>query len=246
MIQANQLTKRYGKHTILESIDLEVGDGERVAVLGSNGAGKTTLLKCMLGLVDFEGRLTIDSLDVKSRGRAARQRLAYVPQMPPIFDLSLSAFLDLFGSIRDVDPASVASRLSDLGLALDVYGDKPMRQLSGGMLQKAYLALALAADSAVLLLDEPTAGLDPGSRQEFIEHLADVNGDRCMVLATHRLEEAESIAERLIILHRGGIVFDGPLGDSNGTDAIRGIGGPELEQVVKRFLTVADQLEGDQ
>jgi ABC-type multidrug transport system ATPase subunit len=246
MIQANRLTKRYGRHTILESIDLEIGDGERVAVLGSNGAGKTTLLKCMLGLVDFEGRLTIDGLDVKSSGRAARQRLAYVTQMPPIFDLSLSAFLELFGAIRDVDPASVASRLSDLGLALDIYGDKPMRQLSGGMLQKGYLALALAADSAVLLLDEPTAGLDPGSRREFIEHLSDVNGDRCMVLATHRLEEAESIAERLIILHRGGIVFDGPLGDSNGTDAGGGIGGSELEQVVKRFLTVADQPGGGQ
>jgi ABC-2 type transport system ATP-binding protein len=246
MIQADQLTKRYGRHTILEAIDLEIGDGERVAVFGSNGAGKTTLLKCMLGLVDFEGRLIIDGLDVKSSGRAARQRLAYVPQMPPIFDLSLSAFLDLFGAIREVEPASVASRLSDLRLALDVYGDKPMRQLSGGMLQKAYLALALAADSAVLLLDEPTAGLDPGSRREFIEHLADINGDRCMLLATHRLEEAESIAERLIILHRGGIVFDGPLGESNGTDGRAGIGGAELEQVVKRFLTVADQPGGDQ
>lgn len=246
MIQANQLTKRYGKHIILEAVDLEIGDGERVAVLGSNGAGKTTLLKCMLGLVDFEGRVTIDGLDVRSRGRAARQRLAYVPQMPPVFDLSLSAFLDLFGAIRDVDPASVASRLSDLGLILDLYGDKPMRQLSGGMLQKAYLALALAADSAVLLLDEPTAGLDPGSRREFIEHLADVNGDRGMVLATHRLDEAESIADRLIILHRGGIVFDGPLGDSNGTDARGAIGGQELEQVVKRFLTVADKPVSDQ
>lgn len=246
MIAANQLTKRYGKHTILEAIDLEIGDWERVAVLGSNGAGKTTLLKCMLGLVDFEGRLTIDGLDVKSSGRAARQRLAYVPQMPPVFDLSLSAFLELFGEIRNVDRASVASRLSDLGLVLDVYGDKPMRQLSGGMLQKAYLALALAADSAVLLLDEPTAGLDPGSRREFIEHLAEVNGDRCMVLATHRLDEAELIAERLIILHQGGIVFDSPLGESNGTDARGSIGGRELEQVVKRFLTVADELVHDQ
>ncbi len=246
MIRASQLTVRYGKHTILDAIDLEIATGERIAVLGANGAGKTTLLKCMLGLVDFEGRLAIDGLDVRSSGRAVRQRLAYVPQMPPIFDLSLGAFLDLFGAIRAIEPASVTSRLSDLGLALDVYGEKPMRQLSGGMLQKGYLALALAADAPLLLLDEPTAGLDPGSRREFIEHLQDVNGDRGMVLATHRLEEAESIANRLIILHQGGIVFDGPLGESNGTDARDGTRGLALDQVVKRFLTIADQPRADQ
>jgi ABC-type multidrug transport system ATPase subunit len=246
MIQASRLTVRYGKHTILNAIDLEIATGERIAVLGANGAGKTTLLKCMLGLVDFEGRLAIDGLDVRSRGRTVRGHLAYVPQMPPIFDLSLGAFLDLFGAIRAIESASVASRLSDLGLALDIYGEKAMRQLSGGMLQKGYLALALAADAPVLLLDEPTAGLDPGSRREFIEHLQDVNGDRGMVLATHRLEEAESIADRLIILHRGGIVFDGPLGESNGTDVRGGTGGLALEQIVKRFLTIADQPRVDQ
>jgi ABC-type multidrug transport system ATPase subunit len=246
MIQASRLTVRYGKHTILEAIDLEIATGERVAVLGDNGAGKTTLLKCMLGLVDFEGRLAIDGLDVRSNGRAVRQRLAYVPQMPPVFDLSLGGFLDLFGAIRNIEPTSVAERLSELGLALDTYAAKPMRQLSGGMLQKGYLALALAADAPVLLLDEPTAGLDPGSRREFIEHLQDVNGDRGMVLATHRLEEAESIADRLIILHRGGIVFDGPLGESNGTDASGGTRDPALEQVVKRFLAIADQPGADQ
>ncbi|MDX1660617.1 MAG: ABC transporter ATP-binding protein [Gemmatimonadota bacterium] len=211
MIRADDLTKRYGAQTVLDGLDLEIERGERVAVLGVNGAGKTTLFRCLLGLTDFEGELTVDGAAAGPESREVRSRIGYVPQLPPIYDTTLEGFLELFAGLRDVDVQIAEARLEELGLPIEETAGKSMSELSGGMLQKAYLAMALAAETPVLLLDEPTASLDPGSRREFVRLLKQIDRRMTMVLASHRLEEIEPLADRLVVLHRGAIAFDGTL-----------------------------------
>lgn len=213
MIEVRELTKRYGRLTVLEGLEFGVGRGERVAVLGVNGAGKTTLFRCLLGLTGFDGELSVDGRLAGPRGREARSRIGYVPQLPPVYDLTLSRFLGFFAELREIPSSVVVGRLAQLGLDIDETRDKPMRELSGGMLQKAYLALALASSAPVLLLDEPTASLDPGSRRDFVKLLGNIERETTVLLASHRLEEIEPLAERIVVLDSGRVAFDGTLTD---------------------------------
>jgi ABC-type multidrug transport system ATPase subunit len=209
VIHAVGLTKRFGSHTILDHLDLEVAQGERVALLGLNGAGKTTFMRCLLGLVPFEGALRVADRDVHGGGREARSRLGYVPQRAPSFDGTLGEVIDFFTRLRGTAPEAVEARLEALDLPLSEHGEKAVRTLSGGMLQKALLALALGAEVPLLLLDEPTANLDAKARREFLRSLQQVNDGTTILLASHRFADVEAVADRLLVLHRGSIAFDG-------------------------------------
>lgn len=213
MIRVDGLRKSYGEQVVLDGLDLQVDRGERVAVLGLNGAGKTTLLQCLLGLIGFEGSVRVDGRQAGPAGKEARRRIGYVPQRPPVFDMTVASFLHLFSDLRDAPVEPAAGRMAEFGLPPDEVGQKEMSALSGGMLQKTLLALALGAEAPVLLLDEPTASLDPSSRREFVRVLEGVDGDRTMLFATHRLGDVESLASRVILIHGGGVVFDGTLED---------------------------------
>lgn len=213
MIHARSLTKRFGRQRVLDDIALDVGAGERVALLGLNGAGKTTLMRCLLGLVSFEGDLTIAGCDVRSDGREARAHLGYVPQRVPHFDGTLAEVVEFFARLRASNRERVRERLATLGLSLDEHGNKSIRELSGGMLQKVLLALALGEHVPLLLLDEPTANLDPRARGEFLRALRQIDRQTTVLLASHRLADVEALAERLVVLHDGRIVFDGTMPD---------------------------------
>lgn len=203
------LTKGFGDQVVLRDLDLEVAPGQRIALLGPNGAGKTTLFRCLLGTTGFRGEVRVAGRDVRERGREARALTGYVPQKAPAYGMTLRGFVELFADLRDVGPDRVARRLDDLGMPLSGAGDKPMRALSGGMLQKAVLALALASEAPLLLLDEPTASLDPGSRREFLRAVRSVGEGRTLLFASHRFDEIETLADRVLVLHRGRFAFDG-------------------------------------
>lgn len=209
MIEIQGLRKRFGEHAVLDGLDLTVRPGERVAVLGLNGAGKTTLFRCLLGLLPFEGRLEVDGRAAGPHGKEARRRIGYLPQQPPRFDLRLREFVELFAALRGVSPEGPARWLADLGLPLEGHGGKRLRELSGGMLQKALLALALGSEAPVLLLDEPTANLDAATRKEFLRALGRADEETTVLFASHRLDDVESLATRLLVLHGGRFVFDG-------------------------------------
>lgn len=211
MVRAESLTRRYKGRTVLDRLDFEIERGERVALVGSNGAGKTTLFRCLLGLIGFEGRLSVGGLEPGPAARGVRALVAHVPQLPPVFDMPLKGFLGFFAGLRGIPMADVATCLEELGMSLSETGGTPLRALSGGMIQKAYLALALAARAPVLLLDEPTASLDPASRRDLLHHLTEVSRDTTMILASHRLEEIEPLADRVLALAAGRIAFDGAL-----------------------------------
>lgn len=209
MIAAAGLSRRFGDQRVLDGLTLSIAAGERVALLGLNGAGKTTLFRCMLGLITFDGELAIDGIAVDRRGREARARIGYVPQRPPHFPGSLGELVAFFSGLRGLDEGEVAARMAALDLSLAEHADKPVRALSGGMLQKTLLALATAARVPVLLLDEPTANLDPRARRDFVRALGEVPEGTTVLLSSHRLEDIRAVADRLLLLHGGRIVFDG-------------------------------------
>lgn len=209
VVRVRGLAKRYGDQVVLRDLDLDVPAGQRVALLGPNGAGKTTLFRCLLGTTGFEGEVRVSGRDVLRQGREARAMTGYVPQKVPSHEMTLREFVDFFAELRGLDPEHPARRLADLGMPLEVAGEKPMRDLSGGMLQKAVLALALASEAPLLLLDEPTASLDPGSRREFLRAVRGVEEERALLFASHRFDEIETLADRVLVLHRGRIAFDG-------------------------------------
>lgn len=211
MIRARGLSKRYGDAVVLDDVSFQAASGERIAILGMNGAGKTTLFRCLLGLTGFDGALEVGGDHVSGEAVNVRRRIGYVPQLPPVFDLTLAGFVELVSDMREIPRDRATAKLEELGLPLAEAGATPLSELSGGMLQKAYLALALAAEPALLLLDEPTSSLDPRSRRAFVRLLAGVKPDTTVILASHRLEEIEPLADRLLVLHRGRIAFDGTL-----------------------------------
>lgn len=239
VIEASELSKSFGDRLVLDEVSFRVGTGERIAILGLNGAGKTTLIRCAMGLLSYGGSVRIGGLEVGDNGKRARGLIGYVPQRPPLFGMGLGAMVELFATIRGTPRDSVVRRLADLGLALEESADTPVRALSGGMLQKILLAIALASDPPVLMLDEPTANLDPRARREFLRSLDAVGANRTVLLASHRLEEVETLARRVWILHDGRLVFDGSL------DALRARAGAEGRLWIRTTAGHRDQVRAE-
>lgn len=224
MIAAAGLSKRFGQQRVLDELTLSIRPGERVALLGLNGSGKTTLFRCLLGLIRYDGRVRIDGLDATRRGRDARARIGYVPQRPPLFPGSLGELVGFFGGLRGLDPEVVSRRMAALELSLSDHAEKPVRALSGGMLQKTLLALATAAQVPLLLLDEPTANLDPRARRDFVRALEDIPAETTILLSSHRIEDIRAVAGRLLLMEGGRIAFDGSFAD------LEAAGGPASER----------------
>ena len=225
---------------VLGGLSFDVPAGQKVAVIGLNGAGKTTLLRCLLGLVTFGGVLTIDGL-AAGRGREgseARRKIGYVPQRIPAFDLTVSEFTELVTGIRGSEMDSISGVLDDLGLRFAQVSDQHMGSLSGWMLQKLLLALALGSDASVLLLDEPTASLDPSARRDFFAGVAGAPKGTTVLFASHRLEEIEQLADRVLLLHQGGLAYDG---SAAGLWALAGATDLELQAVRSSARRTATQ-----
>ncbi len=158
-IALESVTKAYGSFKAVDDLTASIERGGVWALLGPNGAGKTTLLKCMLGLIHFKGRITIEGFDIGSKGKAARGMIGYVPQQPSLYDnLSVLETLRFYANMRGVKRSRITELLEFVGLEL--WGRASVGALSSGMRQRLMLALALLSDPPTLLLDEPTANLD--------------------------------------------------------------------------------------
>ena len=212
-----------GDRPALAAVSLSVAPGERLAMLGANGAGKSTLLLAIVGLLRASGRIELDGEPViagQSRGLCARVGLVF---QEPDDQLFMPTVLDdvAFGLLNrrvDADEARLRSleALGHVG-ALEL-ADRPPHQLSAGEKKRACLATVLALDCSLLLLDEPTGGLDPRGRRELAALLAPM--PPTMVVATHDLEFVRRLCRRAVVLDRGGVVADGPLAEVLGDEAM--------------------------
>ncbi len=210
MIQVAGLHKRFGKVTVVTDLHFEVAAGEALALWGANGAGKTTAIKCVLGLLDYQGRININGLDARRQGRNARRQLGYVPQELAFYDdLTALSTAQFYGRLKHVTPDRPRAVLAQVGLA--EHANKPVSALSGGMKQRLALALALLADPPVLVLDEPTSNLDTLARDQFLQLLVEVKASGKTILFTsHRLEEVEALADRALVLEKGRLIAQVP------------------------------------
>ncbi len=219
MIALDHVTVRLGGVRVVDDVSATVGDGEWVGVIGPNGAGKTTLLRAIAGLVGHEGRIDLGGRTASSLKRhQLSQLVALVPQEPVMpremtvreyVLLGRNPYVPYFGSESGSDVAAVERALERLDL--ETLAERRLGTLSGGERQRAVLARALAQDTPVLLLDEPTTALDVGRQQQVLEFVDRLRGDQRLTVlsAMHDLTLAGQYAERLILLDAGAVVADG-------------------------------------
>jgi ABC-2 type transport system ATP-binding protein len=213
-LQVEEARKSYGSVKALDGVTLAVDAGEFVALLGPNGAGKTTLIQLLTGLfVADSGRIVIDGLDIRRHLVEALARLGVVFQQPTLdLDLTVDANLRFHARLHGLSRRRATTRIGEelerLGLGGEAH--RPCRALSGGNRRKVELARALVHEPRVLIMDEPTVGLDPASRRSLLEHVQGLCRSRRLgvLWATHLVDEAEG-ADRVLVLHRGRLVSEG-------------------------------------
>lgn len=213
MITMARITKRFGRVTALDDVTLSIQSGEKLAFVGSNGSGKTTLLRALLGLVRFDGRITVGGADVTREPEVALRSVAYIPQIAPPIEAPVSEVVRAASALRGATDERTWSRAAHLGLDVALARGKRFRDLSGGMKQKLLAAMALAADAPILVCDEPTANLDGKARAAFFDLLADRPRTSVLVLCSHRVEEVRALVDRVVELSEGKVVRDVPVGD---------------------------------
>ncbi len=210
MIAVTNLNKSFGKHQVLSKISFSLPGGEAVALWGSNGAGKTTIIRCLLGLLPYQGKITVDGIDVESNGKAARRLIGFVPQNITLHEnMTVRETLLFYARLKKLGTAPMEKWLERLDLK--IHARKKVDELSGGMKQRLALAVALLADPPILLLDEPTANLDLESRDGFMQLLRELNAEgKTILFSSHRLEEVISFASRVLVLDQGVLKADVP------------------------------------
>jgi ABC-2 type transport system ATP-binding protein len=217
VIVLESVSKRYGSTTIIHDVSFTVERGEIVGFLGPNGAGKTTTMRMIAGFTAAtSGRVAVAGYDMATQNVEAARRIGYQPERPPLYDaLDVSAYLRFVAKVKGVRRAAIASELERVSAAchLEAVFRHEIYKLSKGYRQRLGLAQALLGDPEVLLLDEPTAGLDPGQIQETREVIRSFGRDHAVLFSTHILAEATLICGRVAIINHGRLLaIDSPAG----------------------------------
>jgi ABC-2 type transport system ATP-binding protein len=213
MLEIENLTKRFGGFTAVAGLSLKVGQGEVLGFLGPNGAGKTTTMKMVTGfLIPDSGTARICGHDIGSHTLAAQARLGYLPEGAPAWgEMTPREFLGFISSVRGLHgEAGRAAR--DIAVARTGLGsvlDRPIENLSKGFRRRVGLAQAILHDPDVLILDEPTDGLDPNQKHVVRQLIREIAAKKTIVISTHALEEVEAVCSRAVIINKGVLVADG-------------------------------------
>ncbi|MCP4446712.1 MAG: ABC transporter ATP-binding protein [Myxococcales bacterium] len=209
------MSKRFGAAHALRDVSFNIAEGERVGFVGPNGAGKTTALRILSGYLSADaGRITVAGFDVGTSRRDACANLGYMPDTAPLqTDMRVSEFLRFRARLKGVARGDTGERLAAVisDLELEEVQERLIARLSRGFRQRVALADALIANPRVLLLDEPTTGLDPLQRRSFRELLLQHSADRSVLFSSHHLPEVEAIVERFLVLGAGTLVAAGDL-----------------------------------
>jgi ABC-type multidrug transport system ATPase subunit len=208
ILDVQDVRKRYGKYVALDNISLAIKKGAHLLVLGPNGAGKTTLIKSIMGLVNFEGRITIGGIDVKRDPRGAKELMGYVPQNYAFYEgLTVYDHARLSTRLKDVGPEEIQEKLE----AVNLWHKKKsrVRALSHGMKQRLGIALAMIGDPPLLLLDEPTSNVDLRGQLEFQALLQELLKQGKTMLTTTHLTGLGELATDILIIDKGKIIAKG-------------------------------------
>jgi ABC-2 type transport system ATP-binding protein len=214
MIEAQGLCKQYGSFLAVRDVTFSIPRGQVVAFLGPNGAGKTTTMRLLTGFVaPTRGTARIAGIDVQTDRIEAANHLGYLPENGPLYlDMTPHALLRFFGQAHGLGAALLRSRIDSVlaQCALESVAYKPVGKLSKGYRQRVSMAQALLHDPEVLIMDEPTSGLDPNQIRGVRKLIRELGKSKTILVSTHILQEVEPVADRVLFIHDGKLVFDGP------------------------------------
>ncbi|MDQ2824190.1 MAG: ABC transporter ATP-binding protein [Verrucomicrobiota bacterium] len=248
MIKVENLTKRYAGHTAIKDLNFEVGKGEIMGFLGPNGAGKTTTMRILASFMPpTSGRATVAGFDIFQQSLQARAHLGYMPENVPLYaDMRVTEYLDYRAALKGVPHRRVAERVGDVKelCGLKEVEKKLIGALSKGYRQRVGLADALLHEPDLLILDEPTIGLDPNQIRQVRELIKNLGKQHTILLSTHILPEVEMTCSRVIIIHNGrieacdtpenllgqirqagGVIVEAKVGTDNGVEELKKISG---------------------
>jgi len=212
MIKTEKLTKRYGALTAVDNLSFTVEPGEVLGFLGPNGAGKSTTMKMLTGFIaPSSGSASICGYDIERDPLPAKTRIGYLPEGAPSYgEMSVNGFLDFIAQIRGLDGKNRRARLDDVieRLHLGHVLPQTIETLSKGFKRRVGLAQAVLHDPEVLILDEPTDGLDPNQKHEVRSLIQDMAADKIIIVSTHILEEVEAVCSRAVIIAAGRVLAD--------------------------------------
>lgn len=210
MIEISNLTRKYGEKTAVENVSFKIEKGEIVGLLGPNGAGKTTIMKMITGyLMPTEGSITVDGIDVVEHPRAAAAKIGFLPEIPPLYvEMEVAEYLRFMSEIKGIGKEQRQARIEEVMQIAQVghVQNRVIGHLSKGYRQRVGLAGALMGMPEILILDEPTVGLDPRQIADFRNLMIELGKKHTIIFSTHILSEIDMVCEKVVILNEGRVV----------------------------------------
>ncbi len=247
MIELDNVSKIFDSVTAVEHLSLSIEAGEIVGLLGPNGAGKTTTMRMMAGVIPpTEGLIKVDGKRFETHEHTLKERIGYLPENNPLYDeLTVEEHLKFWGRLKGLDGRSLDEAIDfaveSTGIAEVYY--RFIGELSKGYRQRTGLAQAILGSPDILLLDEPTEGLDPNQRNDIQKLLSNLQKDRTVIISSHVLSEIGRLADRIVIIHHGTVVSDdSPENLVRGSDGERVIAAEIRGSYVKKTLGVFDEV----
>lgn len=212
-VQVQNLTKKYGTHKAVNEISFNLKKGEIVGFLGVNGAGKSTTMKMLTGaLLPTSGNIFIQGQNIATNPIQAQQKIGYLPEHNPLYlEMYVREYLGFRADIFQIDKSRIEQMISLTGLSS--HANKKIVELSKGYRQRVGLAAALLHDPEILILDEPTTGLDPNQILEIRQIIRELASEKVILLSSHIMQEIQAICHRVMILHQGKIILDKPMNE---------------------------------
>lgn len=212
MIEVKNLTKKYGNKTVLDNVSFDVRQGEILGFLGPNGAGKSTTMNIITGYLSLtSGEVLVDGDDVLEKPQQTKKKIGYLPEIPPLYpDMTVKEYLNFVYDLKKVKGMDKAAHLSEVmnRVMIDDVKDRLIRNLSKGYKQRAGLAQAIIGKPPILILDEPTVGLDPQQIIDIRNMIKELGKESTVLLSSHILPEVSAVCDRVLILNKGKIVAE--------------------------------------
>ena len=215
-LEISNLTKKFGEQTALNNINIEIKKNEIIGLLGPNGAGKSTLMKSVVGVIKIdEGKIIFDGKDITENEVFSKKNIGFLPENNPLYqEMYVKEYLQFVANIHGISKEKVEEIIDLVGITPEK--NKKISQLSKGYKQRVGLAQAILHEPNLLILDEPTNGLDPNQIIEIRNVIKEIGKEKTVILSTHIMQEVEALCSRVILIHNGNIVQDTDIANFKG------------------------------
>lgn len=244
MIKVNNITRKYGESTAVDDVSFEIAPGEIVGLLGHNGAGKTTIMKMMTGFLEpTGGTIVIDGQEIGENRQSIQKKIGYLPENCPVYpEMTIIGYLEYAAALHGVPEKDIPALISQAISRTDLTdkATQSISTLSRGYRQRTGVAQAILHQPGILILDEPTNGLDPTQIQHMRSLITELSSHATVIISTHILQEVQAICDRVIIIKNGKKVLDSRLDALQQNSRLRVAIDPGLDQADRFFTSLAD------